>query len=98
MINNESIFYFILVAVNVVAFVLVGVDKKRSAYDERRVPEVYLFFIAIFFSTLGVLVGMYYFRHKTRKIYFPVGLGLLMIEQGLLITFLLQRLLATNNY
>ena len=99
--ENLSIFYFILAVVNIVAFILVGVDKKRSVYDQQRVPEVYLFFISIFFASLGVLIGMYYFHHKTKKAYFPIGLSLLMIQQGLLLTFLLQKIATAtmlNNY
>ena len=73
--------YIILAAVNLVAFVLVGFDKKRSVDHQDRVPEVYLFVISIFFASLGVLLGMFYFHHKTRKLYFPVALALLMLQQ-----------------
>ena len=92
MINNTFIFWVLLAAINLVAFILVGADKKRSVYDERRVPEVYLFFIAIFFASLGVFLGMYYFHHKTKKLYFPVGLGLLIAEQAALLFFAFQKL------
>ena len=81
MMNNLSIFYWILASINLIAFILVGVDKKRSVSNSERVPEVYLFLIAIFFASLGVFLGMLFFRHKTRKIYFPLGIGLLFIEQ-----------------
>ena len=90
--NSLSIFYIVLGAVNLIAFVLVGLDKKRSVYNQDRVPEVYLFVISIFFASLGVLAGMYYFHHKTRKIYFPVGLGLLMLEQITLLVLIAQKL------
>ena len=88
--SNIFIFYILLVIVNLIGFVLVGLDKKRSTGEHDRVPEVYLFVIAIFFASLGVLVGMYFFHHKTRKIYFPIGLGLLMLEQIALLVLLAQ--------
>ncbi len=93
MADNLLIFFIVLGAINLIAFILVGVDKKRSAQNNERVPEVYLFFIAIFFASLGVLLGMYYFHHKTRKIYFPVGLGLLMLEQAALLIFISEKVL-----
>lgn len=83
-----TFFYAILLLIallNVVGFVLVGVDKERSVRKDARVPEVYLFFIATFFASLGVLVGMFLFRHKTSKIYFPLGVGALLVEQAFII-------------
>lgn len=74
--------------VNLVAFVLVGVDKRKSISDSSRVPEVYLFFIATLFGSVGVFLGMFVFHHKTRKIYFPIGIGVLLTQQVLLIYFI----------
>lgn len=88
MTNGLLIFYGALAAVNLIAFILVGVDKKRSVDNEERIPEVYLFFIAIFFASLGVLLGMLFFRHKTQKIYFMLGMCLLILEQTALLIFL----------
>ena len=82
------IVYAGLAAVNVFAFALVGIDKKRSVDSADRIREVYLFFIAIFFASLGVFLGMLYFSHKTRKLYFPFGMCLLILEQSLLLYFL----------
>jgi uncharacterized membrane protein YsdA (DUF1294 family) len=90
MANNFSIVITILATINLLAFIWVGIDKKRSVQNNERVPEVYLFLIAIMFASLGVFFGMLFFRHKTRKIYFLLGIGLLIIEQALLL-FLLTR-------
>jgi uncharacterized membrane protein YsdA (DUF1294 family) len=90
--SNLFIFYLVLAAINLVAFILVGIDKKRSVENSERIREVYLFFIAIFFASLGVFLGMLFFRNKTRKIYFLLGIGLLIIEQALLLTLLARYL------
>jgi uncharacterized membrane protein YsdA (DUF1294 family) len=90
--NNLFLLNIFLIATNFTGFVLVGIDKKRSVENSDRLPEVYLFFVSIFFASLGVLFGMYFFRHKTRKIYFPVGIGLLLIQQTILIMSLLGRI------
>ena len=76
--------------VNVAAFVLVGVDKKKSVNGSERVPEVYFFFLASLFASLGVFLGMFFFHHKTRKIYFPVGVGILFIQQLLLVLYIFK--------
>lgn len=91
--NYLTTVFFILIVLNITAFILVGVDKKRSIQNSERVPEVYLFFTAIFFSSLGVLMGMYFFHHKTKKIYFPLGIGILLIEQAGLFYFLVNNFL-----
>jgi uncharacterized membrane protein YsdA (DUF1294 family) len=91
MANWLLIFSALLIVVNLTAFILVGMDKKRSVENTDRIREVYLFFIAIFFASLGVLLGMYFFRNKTRKVYFPLGIGLLMLEQAALLILLAQR-------
>ena len=90
MFSNIQILYIILAAINLIAFIIVGVDKKRSVDDTQRIREVYYFFIAIFFASLGVFLGMLFFRHKTGKIYFPLGMGLLMAEQTLLLILLMR--------
>ena len=88
MADNQFLFYTLIALANFAGFVLVGVDKKRSHEHQDRLPEVYLFFVSIFFASLGVLTGMYFFRHKTRKFYFPFGISLLLIEQLFLLMFI----------
>lgn len=82
-----------MAAVNLIAFIFVGVDKKRSVDNAERIPEVYLFFIAIFFASLGVFLGMLFFRHKTQKIYFLLGMVLLIMEQAALLVLIYKELL-----
>ena len=88
--EKTLILYVVLAILNLMAFIFVGIDKKRSAMSTERVPEVYLFFVSIFFASLGVFSGMLFFRHKTRKLYFPVGIGLLVVQQTTLLFLLLS--------
>ena len=85
--SNFLVLYAVIGVMNLIAFILVGMDKKRSVANEERIREVYLFFIAIFFASLGVFLGMLFFRHKTRKIYFPLGIGLLILEQAVILIY-----------
>ncbi len=68
-------------ALNFFAFMMVGIDKRRSSHDHQRVPELYFFIWAIFFSSIGVLVGMLLFHHKTKKLSFIIGISFLLLQQ-----------------
>ena len=91
--NALAIVLLIFFVINLIAFVLVGIDKRKSMLDSSRVPEVYLFFMAALFGSVGVFLGMFVFHHKTRKVYFPVGIGLLLVQQMLLVYFFTKPLL-----
>jgi uncharacterized membrane protein YsdA (DUF1294 family) len=73
-----------LVFFNVIAFLVMGYDKRRSMADGRlsRTPEGIIFFIATAFGGLGVYLGMLLFRHKTRHWYFQLGIPLLMVQNA----------------
>ena len=73
--------YAILVAINVVAFVVYGIDKKRATHDEWRIPEATLLTLAAAFGAVGALSGMYTFRHKTRKPKFAYGVPAMLVIQ-----------------
>ncbi len=88
---NITVFIAIIAAANILSFAMVAFDKNKSIAGSNRVPEVYFFFWSIFFSSLGVLLGMYAFRHKVRKPYFTIGITLLLLEQALLTYLLLIR-------
>ncbi len=60
----QVLFYY-LIAVNVLAFVLMGLDKRRAKKNAWRIPERTLFLPVIFGGALGGVAGMRLFRHKT---------------------------------
>ena len=70
-----------LLSVNVTAFALMGVDKRRARRGQRRVPERTLFLPALLGGALGGTLGMRTFRHKTRHWYFRFGFPLLLVLQ-----------------
>jgi uncharacterized membrane protein YsdA (DUF1294 family) len=90
MTTSQSIIIAIAIAINAIAFLLVGYDKDRSKGTERRVPEVYFFFWSIFFSSFGILAGMLTFHHKTRKWIFVIGISAMAIQQLALLYFLVM--------
>ena len=71
-----------LAAVNLWAFCLMGFDKGRSRRKgTRRVRERTLFLSALLGGSLGAVLGMWLFRHKTRHWYFAWGLPLILLVQ-----------------
>ncbi len=68
-----------LVVINIVAFVLMGADKSRAKRGAWRISEKALFLPAIIGGSLGALLGMWIFRHKTKHWYFVVGMPLILV-------------------
>jgi uncharacterized membrane protein YsdA (DUF1294 family) len=62
------------------------VDKLKAKRGAWRIPEATLMGIAAVGGSIGALIGMYCFRHKTRHLKFTLGLPLILCLQiGLLI-------------
>jgi uncharacterized membrane protein YsdA (DUF1294 family) len=81
-INLEQIFFVILLAINIFSFCIMAWDKNKAINknNTERSPEVFVFFLAIIFGSLGVYLGMFVFCHKIRKWYFQIGIPLLIIQ------------------
>ena len=77
-----------LVLVNILDFALMGVDKRRARRDAWRVRERTFFLLALLGGTLGAILGMRLFRHKTKHWYFRYGLPVLLAGQVVLGVFL----------
>lgn len=72
---------YALMASNALAFLLMGIDKRRAGRDAWRVRERTLFLFPLLGGALGGTLGMLLFHHKTRKWYFAYGLPLLCLVQ-----------------
>lgn len=77
----DKILVFTALLMSVCAFVLMGLDKIYAKARRRRIPEKVLFLAAILFGGVGGMLGMLFFRHKTRHWYFAVFFPLLAIIQ-----------------
>ena len=70
-----------LAAVNLVTFTVYGVDKAKARRGVWRVPEKTLFLLPLLGGSVGALLGMLVFRHKTKHWYFVWGIPLILLAQ-----------------
>ena len=84
----EKILLYYLILIKIIAFIIIYIDKQKSIKHKWRIKESTLFLISIIGGSLGTLVGMYTFRHKTKHIKFTLGIPFILILQILLIYYL----------
>lgn len=78
-----------LAAVNLAAFVLMGLDKGRARKGRWRISEKALFLPVVLGGALGGVLGMRVFHHKTKHWYFRFCFPLLLILQICLLGWLI---------
>lgn len=81
--------YLYVAAVNVVTFFIYGIDKNKAKAGQWRIPEAHLIFLAVIGGSVGALLGMRFFHHKTRKPKFYIGVPAILIVQIIFISFIL---------
>ncbi|MBR0171452.1 MAG: DUF1294 domain-containing protein [Lachnospiraceae bacterium] len=88
--NAFTLLVCYLAGINAAGLLLTGIDKRRAKRHAYRIPEATLFLVAIAGGSIGCIVGMYVFRHKTKHPSFVIGMPLILVVQ-LLMTFVLWR-------
>lgn len=79
--NPLIIFLIYLLIVNLVGFIIFGVDKKKAEKHAWRIPEKTLFAVAIIGGSIGTNLGMKIFRHKTKHKSFVIGMPVILLFQ-----------------
>ena len=79
--------YEYLIIINALYFLLFGYDKKQAIKKQGRIPEITLIILSFMGGSIGSLLGMQLFHHKTKKIKFIILIPLSIIFT-LLIIFL----------
>lgn len=70
-----------LVIINVFGIYIMHLDKRKAKKGYWRIPEATLFIIAFIFGSAGILLGMKFFRHKTRHFKFVFGIPAILMVQ-----------------
>ena len=89
----ELIFIIYLSVINIIGYALMGIDKRRAIRGAWRISEASLFFTAAIGGSIGCILGMKRFRHKTKHWYFKYGMPAILVVQILLIGLLIKYLI-----
>lgn len=76
-----------LLLINIAGFASMGIDKYKAVKHLWRIPEKTLFLIAILGGSIGSILGMEVFRHKTKHMSFRVGMPAIFLLQAAIAYF-----------
>ena len=79
-IENKWLLIYLLI-INVITFALFAVDKWKAVHGRWRIRTTMLMGFALAGGTVGGLLAMYAFRHKTKTRSFTVGLPVMLVVQ-----------------
>ncbi len=74
-----------LAGINLLAFLMMASDKRRAKGKKQRIPEKTLFVTAILGGSIGAMLGMWTFRHKTKHKTFVYGMPAILLVQLLIV-------------
>lgn len=78
-----------LVAINLISFITMYIDKKKAKKGKWRISEWTLFMLVILGGGIGGIAGMKVFRHKTKKAKFYIGFPAIVILQIALVIWII---------
>ena len=76
---NAPLYY--LFVINILTFAVYGIDKWKARQGSWRISEATLLMLAVIGGTIGALLGMQVWRHKTMHLKFKYGLPLILLAQ-----------------
>lgn len=78
-----------LILINLITFLAMYIDKIKAKKGKRRIPEKTLFILVGLGGGIGGILGMYLFRHKTKKTRFVIGFPAILIFEVLVVIAIL---------
>ena len=79
-----------LVIINIIEFIIMGIDKFLAIKHKYRIPEFTLLFLSLIGGSIGAVLGMLIFRHKTKKLKFKILFPLfLLIHIYILVNYII---------
>ena len=79
-----------LILINLITFLAMYIDKRKAKKGKRRIPEKTLFVLVGLGGGIGGILGMYLFRHKTKKTRFVIGFPAILIFEVLVVIAILS--------
>lgn len=86
-----SIFEIYLIVINLVTFLVYGIDKLKAKRGKWRIPESMLLTLAVVGGSIGALLGMLAFRHKTKHKKFTIVVPLILAVQVALLIAIMAK-------
>lgn len=77
----ETILLFYLLGVNLLTFIVYGVDKSKARKSRWRIPESVLLMLAVVGGSVGAWMGMRVWHHKTLHLKFKYGIPFIFLLQ-----------------
>ena len=77
----ENALLYYLIVINILTFAVYGIDKWKARQGSWRISEATLLLLAVIGGTIGALLGMQVWRHKTMHLKFKYGLPLILLAQ-----------------
>lgn len=93
---NEALMYFCIV-INIITFLTYGYDKWQAKNNKRRISEFNLLLLAGVGGTIGGILSIYLFKHKTNKFSFIIAFYTIVILQIILLYFGIQTFKSESN-
>ena len=84
---NDLLLY-VLLALNLLTFIVYGIDKWKAVKGKWRIPEATLLILAVIGGSIGALLGMQIWHHKTRHLKFKYGVPFILLAQIVLVYFI----------
>ena len=78
-------------AINLLTFILYGLDKLKAKKSKWRIPESTLIGIAVIGGSIGAWLGMKVWHHKTLHKKFKYGIPFIIVAQIALCFYLFKR-------
>ena len=77
----ENALLYYLIGINIVTFLVYGIDKWKAKRSKWRIPEATLLGLAVIGGSIGAWLGMKVWHHKTMHKKFKYGLPLILLAQ-----------------
>ena len=89
--NIPSLFLGYVLLINLLLFLLMGIDKRAAKRKKWRIPERRLLTLGIIGGGIGGILGMFVFHHKTHRIYFTICYVVNIICWGMAFLYFMQQ-------
>ena len=89
LIMSQNFIIYILV-INIITFLAMWIDKRSAKKGRWRISEPTLLGLAALGGSIGGLIGMHTFRHKTKKKRFTIGFPVILILQIILVVLIIM--------